>query len=29
MLDRALSAAGHEVVVLTRQPRHQDVAWDG
>ncbi|MGA5708823.1 TIGR01777 family oxidoreductase [Streptomyces cellulosae] len=30
MLDRALSAAGHEVVVLTRQPRRpQDVAWDG
>lgn len=30
VLDRALSAAGHEVVVLTRQPRRpQDVAWDG
>ncbi|MFE7941815.1 TIGR01777 family oxidoreductase [Streptomyces griseoincarnatus] len=30
ILDRALSAAGHEVVVLTRRPRRpQDVAWDG
>ncbi|MFI9335997.1 TIGR01777 family oxidoreductase [Streptomyces althioticus] len=30
ILDRALSAAGHEVVVLTRQPRRpRDVAWDG
>ncbi|GAA4136647.1 TIGR01777 family oxidoreductase [Streptomyces tunisiensis] len=29
ILDRALSAAGHEVVVLTRRPRRpQDVAWD-
>ncbi|MFF8521792.1 TIGR01777 family oxidoreductase [Streptomyces werraensis] len=30
ILDRALSAAGHEVVVLTRRPRRPgDVAWDG
>ncbi|MFI1960125.1 TIGR01777 family oxidoreductase [Streptomyces althioticus] len=30
VLDRALSAAGHEVVVLTRRPRHpRDLAWDG
>ncbi len=30
ILDRALSTAGHEVVVLTRRPRRpQDVAWDG
>ncbi|MFE8952689.1 MULTISPECIES: NAD-dependent epimerase/dehydratase family protein [Streptomyces] len=30
ILGRALSAAGHEVVVLTRRPRRpRDVAWDG
>ncbi|MET8598493.1 TIGR01777 family oxidoreductase [Streptomyces althioticus] len=30
ILDRALSAAGHEVVVVTRRPRRpRDVAWDG
>ncbi|MFZ4191564.1 TIGR01777 family oxidoreductase [Streptomyces pseudogriseolus] len=30
ILDRALGAAGHEVVVVTRRPRRpQDVAWDG
>ncbi|MET8897512.1 DUF1731 domain-containing protein [Streptomyces albogriseolus] len=30
IVDRALSAAGHEVVVLTRRPRRpQDIAWDG
>ncbi|TWD29337.1 hypothetical protein FB570_101258 [Streptomyces sp. T12] len=30
VLDRALSAAGHEVVVLTRRPaRRRDVGWDG
>ncbi|GAA4006380.1 MULTISPECIES: TIGR01777 family oxidoreductase [Streptomyces] len=30
VLDRALTAAGHEVVVLTRQPRRErEVAWDG
>jgi uncharacterized protein (TIGR01777 family) len=30
VLDRALTAAGHEVVVLTRRPRRErEVAWDG
>ncbi|WP_030661020.1 TIGR01777 family oxidoreductase [Streptomyces cellulosae] len=30
ILNRALTAAGHEVVVLTRRPRRQgEVAWDG
>ncbi|QXJ25580.1 DUF1731 domain-containing protein [Actinomadura graeca] len=30
ILDRALSAAGHEVVVLTRRPaREREVGWDG
>ncbi|AZS72312.1 TIGR01777 family protein [Streptomyces lydicus] len=30
ILNRALTAAGHEVVVLTRRPvRAQEVAWDG
>ncbi|QIK08325.1 TIGR01777 family protein [Streptomyces sp. ID38640] len=30
ILNRALTAAGHEVVVLTRRPvRARDVAWDG
>ncbi len=30
ILNRALSAAGHEVVVLTRRPAHErEVAWDG
>ncbi|NEA97619.1 TIGR01777 family oxidoreductase [Streptomyces sp. SID13726] len=30
VLDRALTAAGHEVTVLTRRPvRAQDVGWDG
>ncbi|MFE9403221.1 TIGR01777 family oxidoreductase [Streptomyces sp. NPDC006530] len=30
VLDRALTAAGHEVVILTRSPRHErEVAWDG
>ncbi|MGW0337111.1 TIGR01777 family oxidoreductase [Streptomyces sp. NPDC003011] len=30
VLNRALTAAGHEVVVLTRRPRHErEVAWDG
>src|ERR1700722_1549165 len=30
MLVRSLAAAGHEVVVLTRQPRRQgEVGWDG
>ncbi|MBT3165191.1 TIGR01777 family protein [Streptomyces sp. Vc74B-19] len=30
VLNRALSAAGHEVVVLTRRPeRPRDVGWDG
>jgi uncharacterized protein (TIGR01777 family) len=30
ILNRALTAAGHEVVVLTRQPRHEgEVTWDG
>ncbi|MGW4443986.1 TIGR01777 family oxidoreductase [Streptomyces sp. NPDC004682] len=30
ILDRALTAAGHEVTVLTRRPaRAQDIAWDG
>ncbi|MGV9238968.1 NAD-dependent epimerase/dehydratase family protein, partial [Streptomyces nigra] len=30
MLNRALSAAGHEVVVLTRRPvRAGEVGWDG
>ncbi|MFD8912709.1 TIGR01777 family oxidoreductase [Streptomyces sp. NPDC059575] len=30
ILDRALTAAGHEVTVLTRRPtRAHDIAWDG
>src|SRR3954466_13022063 len=30
ILDRALTAAGHEVLVLTRRPeREREVAWDG
>jgi uncharacterized protein len=30
ILDRALSAAGHEVVILTRTPtREHELAWDG
>ncbi|MGW2378607.1 TIGR01777 family oxidoreductase [Streptomyces sp. NPDC001658] len=30
ILNRALTAAGHEVVVLTRRPRRErEVAWDG
>ena len=30
ILDRALTAAGHDVVVLTRTPRHErQVRWDG
>lgn len=30
ILNRALSAAGHEVVLLTRRPAHErEVAWDG
>lgn len=30
ILDRALTAAGHEVVVLTRRPtRERQLAWDG
>ncbi|MFI6507694.1 epimerase [Streptosporangium sp. NPDC050855] len=30
ILDRALTAAGHDVVVLTRRPvRERDVRWDG
>ncbi|MGP4022635.1 TIGR01777 family oxidoreductase [Actinomadura sp. 3N407] len=30
ILDRALTAAGHEVVVLTRRPtREREVGWDG
>ncbi|MEU6374996.1 TIGR01777 family oxidoreductase [Streptomyces sp. NPDC046909] len=30
VLDRALTAAGHEVVVLTRRPRREgEIAWDG
>ena len=29
ILRRALSAAGHEVVVLSRSPGRDDVAWDG
>ncbi|MEU9019476.1 TIGR01777 family oxidoreductase [Actinomadura sp. NPDC048394] len=30
ILDRALTAAGHEVVILTRRPaREREVAWDG
>ena len=30
ILDRALTAAGHEVVILTRKPRHErEVRWDG
>lgn len=30
VLDRALTAAGHEVVVLTRSPkREREIAWDG
>ncbi|WP_406340617.1 TIGR01777 family oxidoreductase [Streptomyces sp. NBC_00648] len=30
VLDRALTAAGHEVVILTRQPvREREVYWDG
>ncbi|MFG2129388.1 DUF1731 domain-containing protein [Streptomyces sp. NPDC048751] len=30
ILDRALTAAGHEVVILTRRPtRAREVAWDG
>ncbi|RSN06738.1 epimerase [Nonomuraea sp. WAC 01424] len=30
ILDRALTAAGHDVVVLTRQPvREREVGWDG
>ncbi|MDQ8708372.1 TIGR01777 family oxidoreductase [Streptomyces sp. LHD-70] len=30
ILERAFTAQGHEVVILTRQPRGpQDVAWDG
>ncbi|MYQ43844.1 DUF1731 domain-containing protein [Streptomyces sp. SID4985] len=30
ILDRALTAAGHEVTVLTRRPtRTHDIAWDG
>ncbi|MFE9438652.1 TIGR01777 family oxidoreductase [Streptomyces sp. NPDC006602] len=30
VLDRAMTAAGHEVVVLTRRPRRdREVAWDG
>ncbi|HEU5025784.1 MAG TPA: TIGR01777 family oxidoreductase [Spirillospora sp.] len=30
VLDRALTAAGHEVVILTRRPaRERELAWDG
>ncbi|WP_369255930.1 TIGR01777 family oxidoreductase [Streptomyces sp. R35] len=30
VLDRALTAAGHEVVILTRRPAHdREVRWDG
>ncbi|MFC7598687.1 TIGR01777 family oxidoreductase [Streptosporangium amethystogenes subsp. fukuiense] len=30
ILDRAMTAAGHDVVVLTRQPvRQRDIRWDG
>ena len=29
ILRRALSAAGHEVVVLSRNPRQQEMHWDG
>ncbi|MET8787552.1 TIGR01777 family oxidoreductase [Streptomyces sp. NPDC004589] len=30
ILDRALTSAGHEVAVLTRNPRRErDIAWDG
>jgi uncharacterized protein (TIGR01777 family) len=30
ILDRALTGAGHEVVVLTRRPQHnREVVWDG
>jgi hypothetical protein len=30
ILDRALTAAGHDVVILTRRPTHdREVRWDG
>lgn len=29
ILQRALSSAGHEVVVLSRSPRREEVFWDG
>ena len=29
ILRRALSGAGHEVIVLSRRPRRHEVYWDG